>query len=168
MYTGLMEFTWTLPMIWITVIVLFLILKKFFFEKVYKFMEDRQAAVKDAFDSAEAINRKADEKMENYNKQIAHMEDRGRAIVKDAKLKAEAQAREIIDEAHIKAGEMVAAANRQIEQERLKSLEEMKGQVATLALLAAERIVEKDIEIIGQDQIVDEIIEQAGASGWQN
>lgn len=167
-YTGLIEFNWTLLMIWITVIILFLVLKKFFFEKVYKFVEARQNAVKDAFDSAEAVNRKADEKMENYNKKIAKVESEGREIIKEAKIRAEAQAAEIVQEANNKANEMIVSAEKQIERERQKALAEMKEQVAALALLAAEKIVERDIAQIGQDQIVDEIIEQAGVSQWQN
>ena len=167
-YTGLIEFNWTLLMIWITVIILFLVLKKFFFEKVYKFVEARQNAVKDAFDSAEAVNRKADEKMENYNKKIAKVESEGREIIKEAKSRAEAQAAEIVQEANNKANEMIVSAEKQIERERQKALAEMKEQVAALALLAAEKIVERDIAQIGQDQIVDEIIEQAGVSQWQN
>ena len=39
-YTGLIEINWSIIMIWITVIVLFLVLKKFFFEKVKNFMGD--------------------------------------------------------------------------------------------------------------------------------
>ncbi|MCQ4638048.1 F0F1 ATP synthase subunit B [Anaerovorax odorimutans] len=167
-YTGLIEFNWTLLMIWITVIILFLVLKKFFFEKVHKFIEARENAVKDAFDSAEAVNRKADEKMENYNRRIAKIEGEGREIIKEAKIRAEAQAAEIVEDANNKASEMIVAAEKQIERERQKALAEMKQQVAALALMAAEKIVERDIAQIGQDQIVDEIIEQAGASQWQN
>lgn len=167
-YTGLIEFNWTLLMIWITVIVLFLVLKKFFFEKVHKFIEARENAVKDAFGSAEAVNRKADEKMENYNRQIAKIESQGRDIIKEAKIRAEAQAAEIVDDANVKASEMIVAAEKQIERERQKALSDMKQQVATLALLAAEKIVERDIAQVGQDQIVEEIIEQAGSRQWQN
>ena len=167
-YTGLIEFNWTLLMIWITVIILFLVLKKFFFEKVHKFVEARENSIKDAYDSAEAVNRKADEKMENYNKKIAKIEGEGREIIKEAKIRAEAQAAEIVQDANNKANEMTLAAEKQIERERQKALAEMKEQVAALALLAAEKIVERDIAQIGQDQIVDEIIEQAGASQWQN
>ena len=167
-YTGLIEFNLTLLMIWITVIILFLVLKKFFFEKVHKFVEARENSIKDAYDSAEAVNRKADEKMENYNKKIAKIEGEGREIIKEAKIRAEAQAAEIVQDANNKANEMMLAAEKQIERERQKALAEMKEQVAALALLAAEKIVERDIAQIGQDQIVDEIIEQAGASQWQN
>lgn len=167
-YTGLIEFNWTLLMIWITVIILFLVLKKFFFEKVHKFIEARENSIRDAYDSAEAVNRKADEKMENYNRKIARLEEQGREIVKEAKIRAEERAQEIVEEANQKANEMIVAAERQIERERQKALADMKQQVAVLALLAAEKIVERDIAQVGQDQIVDEIIEQAGNRQWQN
>ena len=83
-YTGLIEINWSIILVWITVIVLFLVLKKFFFEKVKDFMEARSNSIQDAFDSAEAVNRRADEKMENYNRRIANVEAEGREIIKEA------------------------------------------------------------------------------------
>ena len=66
MHAGIIELNWSFLMILINVAILYFILKRFFWEKVRTFMLDRQAAVQDAFDSAEAINRRADEKMQNY------------------------------------------------------------------------------------------------------
>ena len=44
----------------------------------------------------------------------------------------------------------------------------MREEVGTLAMLAAEKIMEKEIEVNGQDQIIDKVIEEAGAGEWQN
>ena len=167
-YTGLIEFNWSLVMIWITVIVLFLVLKKYFFEKVRKFMEDRSNSIQDAFDSAEAINRKADEKMENYNRRIADVEAKGRDIIREAKVRADAQAREIIEDANKQASEIISKAERNIEREKEKAMEEMRREIAALAILAAEKIVERELENAGQEAVVDEIIKQARSTGWQN
>ena len=41
-------------------------------------------------------------------------------------------------------------------------------QFRSYAMMAAEKIVEHDIAQTGQEQIVDEIIEQAGSGQWQN
>ena len=168
LYTGLIELNWTSLMVLANVVILYLILKRFFFEKIHNFMQARQDAVKDAFDSAEAVNRKADEKMSNYNLKIAKVEEESREIIAQAKQKAEVQAKEIVKSANLKANDMMLAAEREIERERQKALSEMKQQIVVLAMLAAEKIVEKDIEIIGQEKIVDQIIEEAGKSGWQN
>ena len=167
-YTGLIEINWSIIMIWITVIVLFLVLKKFFFEKVKNFMETRSNSIQDAFDSAEAVNRRADEKMQNYTKRIANVESEGREIIRDAKIKADAQAREIIEDANKQATEILNKAEKNIEREKQKAMEEMRKEVAALAMLAAERIVEREIQNIGQDEIVDEVINKARSTGWQN
>ena len=55
-----------------------------------------------------------------------------------------------------------------IEREKQKAMEEMRKEVAALAMLAAERIVEREIQNIGQDEIVDEVINKARSTGWQN
>ena len=167
-YTGLIEINWSIIMIWITVIVLFLVLKKFFFEKVKNCMETRSNSIQDAFDSAEAVNRRADEKMQNYTKRIANVEAEGREIIRDAKIKADAQAREIIEDANKQATEILNKAEKNIEREKQKAMEEMRKEVAALAMLAAERIVEREIQNIGQDEIVDEVINKARSTGWQN
>ena len=167
-YTGLIEINWSIIMIWITVIVLFLVLKKFFFEKVKNFMETRSNSIQDAFDSAEAVNRRADEKMQNYTKRIANVEAEGREIIRDAKIKADAQAREIIEDANKQATEIMNKAEKNIEREKQKAMEEMRKEVAALAMLAAERIVEREIQNIGQDEIVDEVINKARSTGWHN
>lgn len=167
-YTGLIEINWSIIMIWITVIVLFLVLRKFFFEKVKNFMETRSNSIQDAFDSAEAVNRRADEKMQNYTKRIANVEAEGREIIRDAKIKADAQAREIIEDANKQATEILNKAERNIEREKQKAMEEMRKEVAALAMMAAERIVEREIQNVGQDEIVDEVINKARSTGWQN
>lgn len=162
--TSLTEFIFYL----INFLILVGVLSKFLYKPFLNTMEARRNSIQDALDNAELTNRRADEKMENYNRQIAKMEETGREIVKEAKVRAEAQAAEIIEQANEKASAMIASAEKQIDREREKALEEMKEQIAALALMAAEKIVERDIAQIGQDKIVDEIIEQAGASQWQN
>ncbi len=168
-YTPIISFGWTWIMQLVTVGVLFLILKKIFFEKVHNFVQKREDTVKDAFDNAEAVNRRADEKMENYTRKIAKVEDEGREIIKAAKVKAEAQAKEIIDEANERAGNMVVVAEREIEREKMRALAEMRSEISTLALLAASKIMEKDLQQGDeQEKIVDKIIEEAGRAEWQN
>ena len=144
------------------------VLTKFLYKPFLGVLEERKKKIQDAFDSAEMMNRRADEKMANYTARIANVEEEGREIIKEAKQRAEAQAAEIISEANEKAAQIVEAAHRQVELDKQKAADEMKQQVAALALMAAEKIIERDIAQIGQEQIVDEIIEQAGSGQWQN
>ena len=144
------------------------VLTKFLYKPFLNVLEERKKKIQDAFDSAELMNRRADEKMANYTERIANVEEEGREIIKEARQRAEAQAAEIIKEAHEKAQNMIENAERQIELEKQKAVDDMKQQVAALAIMAAEKIIERDIAQTGQEKIVDEIIEQAGSGQWQN
>ena len=138
-YAELIHLDWTLLMVAVNVLILYLILKHFFFEKVHNFMLDRQNAVKDAFDHAERTNQMADDKLAEYNKKIAGIEEEGREIIKKAKNKADAQTKEIVDEANKKANELLLQAQREIEREKIKAVGEMRHQIAGLAVYAAEK-----------------------------
>ena len=168
MTQGLIEFNWSSLMILCNVFILYIILRKFFWEKIKKFMDDRAAAVQDAIDAAEAVNKRADEKMASYSKRIANVEEEGREIIKASKQQADAQAQIIIEEARKQASDIIAKAERTIEQERLAATEEMRKEIASIAMLAAEQIVGKEIDNVGQDAIIDQVIEDARSAKWQN
>ena len=164
MYQGLIEFNWSSLMILLNVFILFLITKKFFWEKIKKFMDDRANSIQDAIDSANAMNKRADEKMANYSKRIAGVEEEGREIIKAARQQADAQAQMIIEDARKQASDIIAKAERTIEQERAKAMQE----ISDLAMLAAKQIVGREIEGIGHETIVDDVIKNARSGEWQN
>lgn len=143
-------------------------LTKFLYRPFLNVLETRKQSIKDALDNAALTNRRADEKMENYNKRIAKVEEEGREIIRQAKAKADAQARDIVDEAHQQAADMIAKAEITIEKEKEKAMEEMRQEIAALAILAAEKIVEHEIQKVGQEALIDDVIKQARSSGWQN
>ena len=144
------------------------VLTKFLYKPFLNVLDNRKQSIQDALDNAELVNRRADEKMQSYTKRIARAEEEGREIIKNARLKADAQARTIIDEANQQAAEMVRKAKTDIEREREKAMEEMRHEIAALAILAAEKIVEHEIQKVGQEAIVDEVIRQGRSTGWRN
>ena len=144
------------------------VLGKFLYKPFLNLMETRKQSIVDALDNAEAVNRRADEKMANYDRKIAKLEAEGREIIKEAKIKAEEQANEIIEQANQRASQIMSRAEKEIEREREKAVLEMREQIAVLSLMAAEKIMERDVEVNGQDQIIEQVLEEAGASEWQN
>ncbi|MDR2771427.1 MAG: F0F1 ATP synthase subunit B [Clostridiales Family XIII bacterium] len=166
MVRGLIDFGPTLLMNLVTLLVLYLILKKFFFEKIRNFVQAREQTVKDAFDNAEHVNKLADEKLKEYNEQLAQIDAKSRETIKESKQRADARALEILNEANRRAGEMISQAEREIEREQLKSVGEMRDHIAALAIYAAEKILEKELDPSAQTAIIDSVIEQAETSGW--
>ncbi|MDO4518004.1 MAG: F0F1 ATP synthase subunit B [Bacillota bacterium] len=168
LHTGLIEINWTSLMILINIFILYIILKVFFWEKIKTFMDNRSSAIKDAIDSADAMNKRADEKMANYNRRIAKIEEEGREIIKTAKLKADLQALQIIENARKQADDLIANAERRIELEHDKAIEDLRQEIATISMMVAEQIVEKEVDKEGQEAIVDSIIKKTGSAKWQS
>lgn len=152
----------------INFLILIGVLSKFLYKPFLNILATRKKSIQDALDNAEATNRRADVKMANYDKKIAGLEAQGREIIKEAKLKAEKQAADIVEEANRQASRIMSQAQLEIERERTRAVAEMKQQVGFLALMAAEKIMEKEIQVNGQEQIIEQVLEEAGASKWQN
>ena len=152
----------------INFLILMGVLTRFLYKPFLNMLATRKQSIKDALDNAEFTNRRADEKMEQYSKRISKVEEESREIIRTAKIKADAQARDIIEDARKEAGDIIAKAEKTIEKEKEKAMEEMKQEIAVLAVMAAEKIVEREIQRAGQEAIVEEVIRQARSTGWRN
>ena len=152
----------------INFLILMGVLTRFLYKPFLNMLAARKQSIKDALDNAELTNRRADEKMEQYSKRISKVEEESREIIRTAKIKVDAQARDIIEDARKEAGDIIAKAEKTIEKEKEKAMEEMKQEIAVLAVMAAEKIVEREIQRAGQEAIVEEVIRQARSTGWRN
>ncbi len=151
----------------INFVILIGILAKFLYKPFLKILDERRQKIQDALDSAEAMNRRADEKMDAYTKRIANVESEGREIIREAKSKADQEARAILDDAGERASKMITDARDEIERNKARAREDMKGEIKDLALLAASKILEEEIAPNErQEQIVDQILKDQGEGKW--
>ncbi len=168
LYQGLLEINWNLLFSAITVLVLYLILKHFFFEKVHKFMEARKAAVQDNLDRAKATEEEAQALLSEYQATLSNAEEEKRAIIKKAKAEADRRADTIVGEAKIQAQQIVSEAHENMRAEEEKAVVQLKKEVSSLAVLAAERIMQRELDEKSQQALVDQVLEEAAREKWQN
>ena len=166
LYQPLLSLNWNLLFSVITVLVLFVVLKHFFFEKVHDFMIAREKAVRDSLDNAEMTSRLADEKLANYESRIENVESEGRQIIKAARDEAKNQSKEILEEANAKARQMIEHSEKEIRRERYNARKELQSEVGNLAIMAAEQILEKDLNSSDQTDIVNKVLEEAEEKPW--
>jgi len=166
--TPLIGFDWTLVTVLVTFFVLYLILKKFFFEKIHDFMQAREQKVKDQFDNAAAAETLAEKHLAEYKSKLEDIEIERREVLKEARTAAEHRSHEIISEANERATEIIKQAEKDATRERHKVAEEMHKQIAMLALYAAEKIIEKELNEEDQILLVDDIIKQDDGEVWKN
>ena len=149
-------------------LILVFVLKHILFDKVNKIIDDRNSEVIDNINLAESKVLEADKLRDSYEKQIANLENKGRDIVRDAKVKADALAKDIIQEAENKTAALIRQTEDEIERLKKKALEDMKEEIGGLAIFAAEKILEKQLDHQEQQTVIGKIIDEAGNAKWQS
>jgi F-type H+-transporting ATPase subunit b len=59
-------------------------------------------------------------------------------------------------------------AHRELERERVKAVNELKGQISELTILAASKVVEKDLNEADHKELINKFISEVGETQWQN
>lgn len=149
-------------------ILLILILRVILFKRVNAAIDARNSEIIENINSAETKNLEADTLVKSYEKQLAELEGIGRDIVKDAKVKADANAKEIIDDAQARSAQLLKQTEVEIERLKKKALEDMKQEIGALAIFAAEKILEKQLDHQEQQDVIGKIIDEAGNATWQS
>ena len=165
-YQPLLYVDWNLLFSAITVLVLFLILKHFLFEKVHDFMVAREEEVENSFKRAEEVNRQADAKLEKYEATLAGVEADGRKIMKAARDEAKRQAEEIVGDATQQAHDMIDHAQKEIRREKYNARKELQEEIGSMAMMAAEQILQRELTTDVQHEIVETIIKEAEEKPW--
>ncbi|HCW26731.1 MAG TPA: ATP synthase F0 subunit B, partial [Lachnoclostridium sp.] len=71
-------------------------------------------------------------------------------------------------EAREEANRIVDRANREIELEKKKALEDMKTEIVSIASLMAEKAVAASMDVKIQDSLIEETLKEMGESTWQS
>ena len=90
----------------------------------------------------------------------------GREIIRQARDNAKDQAQGIIDRANDKSRELIEHSQEQIQRERFDARKRLREEVGDLAVLAAGRIMEKEISADDHEDIINRVIEEADERPW--
>ena len=153
---------WTLIFQWGNLLILYLVIKKFLFGPIQKIIESRETEVQNLYDTAEQAKNDAVAMKEEYSQHLANAKDDAKEILKNANKKATVRSEEIIRDAQEKAAAIIARADVQIEMERKRAFEEVKQDISDIALLAASKVVERELSAEEHERLIGEFIENVG------
>lgn len=165
---GLVAIDWMLAVQIVNTMILFLVLRKILFKPVTAFMEKRENEVKSQFEAAALKQREAETLISEYSHKIRNAEDEGKEIVKAAVQRADKRTAEILKEAENRATEIKEATQKEIEQEKVKAINTLKNDIADMAILAASKVIHKDIDGSQHKTLIDQFIQEVGDTAWHN
>jgi F-type H+-transporting ATPase subunit b len=136
--------------------ILFVVLRSWVYKPVLGLLERRREAIAKGLEDA----RIASEARENAEKEAEKLlnDARTKAATEARELtaRAEQQAKEIRAAAEATAGTAREAALAEVEQERARILGDVRGQVAALAIAAAQRLIGESLDAKKQKTLIDE------------
>lgn len=146
----------------INLIVLYLILRKFLFRPVMDIMEKREKMIADGIGHANEEQDKAHALKKQYEDALNGAKEESTKMIEQAKLDAKQEYNQILNEANEKADKVMKTARESLNQEREQAFDDMKAQVAGLAMDAAKKILLENADNISGVDAYDQFLKDAG------
>jgi F-type H+-transporting ATPase subunit b len=142
---------WTI----ITFILLFLLLKKFAWKPLLQSLQNREEHIRVSIEQAEQAKQEAQHILEENRKQLAQAGSEVQRILNEGRTFGEKLKNEIVDKANQQSRRMIDQAKDEIERNKQAAIAQLRGEVANLAINAAEKIIEETLDENKHRKIVD-------------
>ncbi|MGT2780087.1 F0F1 ATP synthase subunit B [Streptococcus lutetiensis] len=145
-----------------SVILLLVLIKLFAWEQLTGVFTAREEKIANDIDGAEAARKEAEALAAKRQEELAGARTEAAQIIDDAKETGKNQEIKIVAEAHEEASRLKAKANQDIEQSKAEALSSVKGDVADLTVLLAEKIMTANLDKEAQSNLIDSYLDKLG------
>lgn len=144
------------------VLILFLILRKVLFKKIIDVMDARDADIKNNIEAGQKAKEEGMKFKSEYETKIQDARDESQMIVDFARKRAEEKSDTIISEAKKEAEYIKQKANNEIAKEKEQAFNNIKSEISEIAVLAASKVIEKDIDKAKHEDLIEKFIKEVG------
>jgi F-type H+-transporting ATPase subunit b len=147
--------------------ILLWVLYKYAFPPLLETLETRERKIRESLEQAERLRVEAERRMQEYEAKLTVASRDAEAVLIQAKERAQRLLDENEQRLVAEAERVKADAAREIDQERRKAIQEIRNQATDLALLVAEKVVERSLTDADHRRLADEAL-AAVAKNYQN
>lgn len=127
-------------------ILLFLVVKFFFWNHVTDYLEGRKEAMNEEYNKAQLASKEAKELQVEAETKLHDIRQSAKTLYDEAKERGELERKNIVEQAKTEAERLVQNAHVEIEQELEKVKLDINNEIVTVATLMAEKIIQKEID----------------------
>ncbi len=136
------------------------VLKRYAFGPVQKLIDDRRDRIRQSIEEADRAREEARRLLEEHRALIGQAKGQAEEILAEARKVADAQRERLRGELEEDRQRRLDETQRQIEQATAQALGEIRREVASLSLLAAEKITRKTLTDADQQRLIDEALSE--------
>jgi len=153
--------TWLFSQL-INFILLLVILRLVLYRPVLDMLHTRQQKIKESLEQAEQMRQQVAHSQEEYQRQIELARKEGQQIIAQATQAAERVRAEILTEAQKEANQIIARARESIELEQKAALRDLRDEVVSLAMLAAQRVIGQSLDEKTHRRLIQDFLNETG------
>ena len=153
---------WTMIFQLINLLILMVAFKKFLFKPVMAILEKRRAEIEGHYEEAKKAETAAKTMKADYEEKMAGAREEADRVIRTATESANAMSQSIVSDAREQAGQIKRRAESEIEMERRKAFDEVKGELSGIALDIAQQVIEREVKEKDHEAFINEFIENVG------
>jgi F-type H+-transporting ATPase subunit b len=149
-------------MVWTIVafVICLWVLKKYAFGPVQKVIDDRRDRIRDSIEEADRAREEARNLLEEHRKLIAQAKSESEAILGEARKVADSQRERMRTELEEDRQRRIEETTRQIEQAKVQALGEIRREIASLTVIATEKVTRKALTEEDQRRLIDDALSE--------
>ncbi len=145
---------WTI----ITFVIVLVILRVTAWKPMLAALATREDKIRSSLQEAREAQEQGRALLEENRKQLALAEEQSQRIIKEGRDLGERLKAEILEKANSSARHAIAQAHEEIQREKESALTQLRTEVADLAILAAGKILDANLDTAKQRALVDAVI----------
>ncbi len=142
----------------IAFIVFVLFCMKYVWPPIMGAIEERQKKIADGLEASERAEKDLELAQEKATEQLKEAKSQAAEIIEQAKKRANQLVDEETQKGHAEREKIIAQGYAEIEAERNRAKEELRKQVAVLAVAGAQQILKREIDANAQNDIVEKLV----------
>ncbi|KON86119.1 ATP synthase F0F1 subunit B [Sporosarcina globispora] len=143
-------------------IILLALLKKFAWGPLMGIMQQREEHIASEIEAAEESRGEAKKLLEEQRNLLKEARTEAQGLIENAKKQGDVQREEIIAAARTESERIKESAKLEIEQQKEQAVAAIREQVASLSVLIASKVIEKELSAADQEKLINEYIQEAG------
>lgn len=149
-------------------LVLYFILRKFLYFPIKDLLNKRQDYIMKNVEDSEKNNLKSQVALRDYELKLKEAKKEASEIVDQAKKRADDIVNKSVSDAKEESRKIMEKADKELANKKSMAMDEMKGDMVNIAILAAEKLIGENISTKKDKEIIEKSIEEVGKEQWKN
>mgnify|MGYP005828009013 FL=1 len=143
-------------------LILLALLKKFAWGPLMGIMQERENHIAGEIEAAEQSRQEANKNLEEQRQLLKEARQEAQAMIENSKKQGVEQREQIIIAARQESERLKESAKREIETQKEQAMAALREQVASLSVLIASKVIEKELSVQDQQKLINDYIKEAG------